>query len=291
LSGAGAGVAQSRAQPLARAAHRARAPFLLWALLQSALPGGAGDNPLPDDTQARQLGVRALPSILPYVESTDSDVRLRARSLAIRIVLDSYEAHAPEGMRLVPGPVRLTTKTATCEGGFYLGVHEVTVAEVREFARGSDIEDRWAALDGNLPATGVSLEEARAFAAARGARLPTLDEHSRAARGGGRLRYPWGDRFDPARVNSRESGRGRPEPVGAHEAGVSVHGIHDLLGNVAEWTETPADRRRYVVTGGSYRWYAEVPPAPYKLEPTSRLSDVGFRLAKSLPPLLTPGPE
>ena len=272
-------------------ARRARTAFVLVALFHCALRGGAVDDALPGDAEARLLGPRALPRILPHVDAADPDVRLRARSLAIRIVLDAYEAQAPEAMRLVPGPVRLTTKAATCEGGFYLGVHEVTVAEFRAFARGRDIEDRWANHDGHLPASGVSLEEARAFAAAKGARLPTLDEHSRASRGGGRLRYPWGDRFDPARVNSRECGRGRPEPVGAHEAGASVHGIHDLLGNVAEWTETPADRRRFLVVGGSYRWYAETPPAPYKLEPSSRLSDVGFRLAKSLPPLLTDGPE
>jgi formylglycine-generating enzyme required for sulfatase activity len=88
-------------------------------------------------------------------------------------------------------------------------------------------------------------------------------------------------------VNSREAGRGAPEPVGSRPGGLSVHGIADLLGNVAEWTETRADRRRYLVAGGSYRWYAEIGPPPYKLEVSSRLPDVGFRLAKSLPPLLT----
>jgi formylglycine-generating enzyme required for sulfatase activity len=176
-------------------------------------------------------------------------------------------------------------------------VHEVTADDFANFARAAGLPDRQAAAEGatdaraNLPATNVSLEEARAYAAARGARLPTQDELLRAARGGGRLRYPWGARFDPARLNSREAGRGAPEPVGARKAGVSVQGIADLLGNVAEWTETPADRHRFVVAGGSYRSYAKSPPAPYRLEPSARLPDVGFRLAKSLPPLLTDGAE
>lgn len=274
----------------ARGRRRAGAPLVLIALLQLA-SRGAADAALPTEAEARRLGPAALPRILPHVDARDPDVRIRARALAKRIVLDYYEAQAPEGMRLVPGPVRLTARTATCDGGFYLGVHEVTLKEFREFARARNLADRWADGDPDLPATNVSLEEARAFASAHNARLPALAELSKAARGGGRLRYPWGDRFDPARVNSREAGRGRPEPVGSHAGGLSVHGIHDLLGNVAEWTETPAGRRRFLVAGGSYRWYAELAPAPYKLEPPSRLADVGFRLAKSLPPLLTGAPE
>ncbi len=263
---------------------------LLIALLLLAPRVGAADA-LPTDTEARQLGLASLPRILPHVDAADPGVRVRARALAKRIVLDYYEAQAPEGMRLVPGAVRLTALAATCDGGFYLGVHEVTLREFREFARERKLPDRWSEGDGSLPATNVSLEEARAYAASKDARLPTLDELSKATRGGGRLRYPWGDRFDPARTNSREAGRGGPEPVGSRPGGLSVHGLHDLLGNVAEWTETPAGRRTFVVAGGSYRWHAESPPAPYKLEPPSRLADVGFRLAKSLPPLLTPAPE
>ncbi|MFI5403666.1 MAG: formylglycine-generating enzyme family protein, partial [Planctomycetota bacterium] len=281
----------TRRPPAPLEQRAARAGRLLIALLALAPGGAAEEHQLPAEADARARGPAALASILPLVDSKDPDVRVRARALAERLVLDYSEAQAPEGRRLVPGQIRHTAHTATCDQGFYLGVHEVTLREFREFARKSGLADRWAEGDGNLPATNVSLEEARAFASAKGARLPTLDELSKAARGGGRLRYPWGDRFDPARVNSREAGLGRPEPVGSRKAGVSVHGIADLLGNVAEWTETPADRHRFLVAGGSYRWYAQSPPAPYKLEASSRLPDVGFRLAKSLPPLLTDAPE
>lgn len=251
----------------------------------------AAEDALPAESEARRLGLAALPRLLAHVDAEDPDIRVRARALARCVVLDHYETHAPAGMRFVPGRIVVTARGATCEG-FYLGTHEVTVAEFRVFALAGGLPDRWpGTVDGSLPASNVSLEEARAYAAKHNARLPTEDELHRAARGGGRLRYPWGERFDPARVNSREAGRGRPEPVGARKSGLSVQGIADLLGNVAEWTETPADRNRFVVAGGSYRWYARATPPPYKLEPSARLDDVGFRLAMSLPPLLTGAPE
>jgi len=240
---------------------------------------------MPNESEARRAGRQALPGILAKIASSDPDVRMRARVLARRIVLDYYEAQAPEGMRLIPGKLKIAATGVQNDGGFYLGVHEVTLGEFRAFARENDLADLWDDGDARLPATNVSLEEAREYAKSCGARLPTLEELACATHGGGRLRYPWGERFDPARVNSREAGRAGPAPVGSCPGGLSIQGIADLLGNVAEWTETAADRRRFVVTGGSYRWYAEQPPAPYKLEPTARLPDVGFRLAKSLPSL------
>jgi len=270
--------------PSAHGAPRLHKVILLFPLFLLA-PGGDAADKLPAETEARQRGPAALPGILAQINAEDPDIRTRARFLAKRIASDYYEGNAPEGMRVVPGDIVVIATGVTCENGFYLGAHEVTVGEFRDFARKRGLADAWknAALD--LPVTNVSLVEARAFAEGRGARLPTVEELSRASHGGGRLRYPWGERFDPARVNSREAGRGGPEPVGSRPGGLSVDGIADLLGNVAEWTETPAGHRRFVVAGGSYRWYAELPPPPYKLEPPSRLPDVGFRLAKSLPPL------
>ncbi|HEX5137786.1 MAG TPA: SUMF1/EgtB/PvdO family nonheme iron enzyme [Planctomycetota bacterium] len=226
-----------------------------------------------------------MPAILAKIASSDPDVRMRARALARRIAIDYYEAQAPDGMRLIPGTLAITATGVKSEGGFYLGVYEVTLGEFRVFAHKENLAGLWKDGAADLPATDVSLEEARAFAKWRDARLPTLEELACATHGGGRLRYPWGQRFDPARVNSREAGRATPAPVGSCPGGLSIQGIADLLGNVAEWTETAADRRRFVVAGGSYRWYAEQPPQPYKLEPASRLPDVGFRLAKSLPAL------
>jgi hypothetical protein len=268
-----------------------RARAAVFALLAAAPVSRAADT-LPAEHEARVRGPEVLATLLAHVEAEDPDVRVRARRLAKLVALDYYEAHAPEGMRLVPGPITVTPRCVRCERGFYLAVREVTLAEFREFAASRKLVDRWADGDAGLPVTNVSLEEARAYAEARGARLPTLEELTRAARGGGRLRYPWGQRFDPARVNSRESGLGKAEPAGSRAGGVSVHGIADLLGNVAEWTETPADKRMFFAAGGSYRGYARhAVLATYRLEPQARLVDVGFRLARTLPALPAAPPQ
>ncbi len=88
----------------------------------------------------------------------------------------------------------------------------------------------------------VSLAEARAYARFRGARLPTESELQRAAYAtpdGGLRRFPWGDEPDPDAVRGNFGFRSwAPEPVGARPAGVSAWGVHELVGNGWEWTET-----------------------------------------------------
>jgi hypothetical protein len=245
------------------------------------------DDP-PDDAALRARGIEALPAVLRHVESEDADRRLRARRLARSIVLDYFEAKAPEGLKLVPGRLHIAASGVRMEGGFYLGRTEVTLRAFRAYAKKAGVDGaRWAEGDAALPVGAVTLEEARAFAKAQGARIPTRDELEFAATSGSRYRFPWGDRFDPGRVNSRDSAAGKAEPVGSHADGASAHGIADLVGNVAEWTETPTrpGSRKFLVVGGSYETWARARFVTYKLDERHRLPDVGFRLARSLPEL------
>lgn len=87
----------------------------------------------------------------------------------------------------------------------------------------------------------VSHDQAAAYSAWAGMRLPTEAEFQRAAYGApdGRSRiYPWGDALPDAMHGNFDFERFDPEPVDAHPAGASAWEIEDLVGNGWEWTSS-----------------------------------------------------
>jgi iron(II)-dependent oxidoreductase len=107
----------------------------------------------------------------------------------------------------------------------------------------------------NKPVTWVSIEDARAYAAWAGKRLPREWEWQYAAQAGDGRRYPWGNDWDEARVPAMNRGRTlcAPEDVDAHPDGASPFGVLDLVGNVWQWTDEYEDEhtRAAVLRGGS----------------------------------------
>lgn len=110
----------------------------------------------------------------------------------------------------------------------------------------------------NHPVVMVSQEDVRAYAGwlskrtGKTWRLPTELEWEKAARGTDGRRFPWGDSYDPKRLNSHDLGPFDTMPVGGFPSGVSPFGLLDPAGQVFEWTSTPAGKGRFIVKGGSW---------------------------------------
>ena len=111
---------------------------------------------------------------------------------------------------------------------------------------------------GDHPVVLVSYADAVVFAAwlsretGQRWRLPTEAEWEKAARGTEGRRFPWGDAFDPARLNSHDRGPFETMPVGQFPDGASPFGVLDAAGQVFEWTATDAGPGRHIVKGGSW---------------------------------------
>jgi len=185
---------------------------------------------------------------------------------------------------------------------FNVDIYPVTNAEYKEFvdATGHNPPRTWddgTYADGTAdhPVTWVNWNDAKAYCEWAGKRLPTEFEWERAARGTDGRTYPWGDAFDAAKCNSKESGLGGTSAVGSYPDGASPDGVFDMAGNVWEWTAdwyqgyrgTRYELSRYgeqykVLRGGSWFDGGELQRTTTRksFDPNQGFSTIGFRCAE-----------
>jgi len=148
------------------------------------------------------------------------------------------------------------------------------------------------AVDRARAAGKLTRAEVLAYCTQKNGRLPTEDEWIAAAATAKARRYPWGDTGAVCRraawgLLAGPCGHGAtgPDTVGAHVDGDGALGVHDLAGNVAEWTSTEASGKG-VVVGGSYRTElaAELRTwAHSEVDPASQDPAIGGRCAYDRP--------
>lgn len=139
---------------------------------------------------------------------------------------------------------------------------EVTRAQYAEFLQATgyrlpSVDETWAedgyAWSGATPDPAlaqhpvvlVSWYDAREYCRWRGARLPTDAEWERAALGAAGRAWPWGETWDPLRLNHGQAaapyfddsdGFLKTSPVGSFPSGATPEGLLDTFGNAWEWT-------------------------------------------------------
>jgi formylglycine-generating enzyme required for sulfatase activity len=175
---------------------------------------------------------------------------------------------------------------------------------------------------GQHPMNCVSWDMAQSYCSAQGARLPTEAEWELAARGRDGRRYPWGDAEPTARrmnacgkeclawakargikpepMFAEDDGWATTAPVGSFPSGDSPFGLHDVVGNVREWTNDfyadytnsaqtdptgPATGTERVTRGAAWNATStEVAHTAFRSHesPDARRYAVGFRCARPL---------
>ena len=189
---------------------------------------------------------------------------------------------------------------------FYIDVHEVTNDDYAKFVDATNhrppltwSNGSYQAGDGRKPTTGVTWDDANAYAEWAKKRLPTEEEWEFAARGADGRHYSWGNDWRQESANANGTGQA-VEDVGSFK-GASPFGAFDMIGNAWEWTASdfrahPGGRLPAnlpggdlkVIRGGSYESPKEYATTTYRTGWPARgaktYAQTGFRCARDITP-------
>ncbi|MHC4598908.1 MAG: SUMF1/EgtB/PvdO family nonheme iron enzyme [Planctomycetota bacterium] len=183
---------------------------------------------------------------------------------------------------------------------FYVSPNEITVKEYAAFLKttaGAAHEPLdWEAQQDNPnhPVVGISLEDAKAYAASLRCEIPTEEEWEKAARGTDGRPWPWGKEFKKGLSNTYEAKKRGPAAVTAFQRDKSPFKCFNMAGNVAEWTASPYaaypggegkfPEGMVVIRGGDFsfgRKYARC-FSRRGIKPEAKKPFVGFRIVRRI---------
>jgi formylglycine-generating enzyme required for sulfatase activity len=253
------------------------------------------------DTQAAQLAavarVQPTPNIPIKPEESDPafDREITGKDGAPMMLVK-------EGPFLYGSPTKRLVLPA-----FYMDKYEVVVRLYAAFQQATvhEVPAHWAEQEklvgtGDRPVVEVGWQDAEDYCRYYGKRLPTEEEWEKAARGTDGRIYPWGNQKPTYPWNIQNpteplalrylswgdyaTGFALLGVVGRHAADVSPYGIHDLAGNIREWTSSNSlnsDPNLRILRGTSWMfgpaWSEGIPQKMASQITTRNYTDIGFR--------------
>ena len=189
---------------------------------------------------------------------------------------------------------------------FFIDINEVTNEDYEKFVKAANhpapamwTSGSFASGHGRRPITGVTWDDANAYARWAGKRLPTEVEWEFAAHGTDGGMYPWGWGWRTGLANANGANQSMVDG-GTYKSGASPFGVFDMVGNAWEWTAS--DFRAYpggrlpqnlpagelkVIRGGTYDSTEKYATTTYRAGWPARgartYDQTGFRCAKDAP--------
>ena len=237
-----------------------------------------------ENRKQREAASREAARVRARLEAAAAARRAEADARAEKLVQAreaERRAREQEQNRLEEAFARTVKGMVSVSGGtteeFYIDPQEVTVSQYR--AHDSAYRPDEFSSGANMPATGLTFQEASVYCRSVGKRLPTREEWVAACFGGGGSLYSYGGSYDAAKARTGLQWSDGAAPVGGSAA--NNYGAQDMVGNVWEWVDGHYDTARTLRSAMGGSWLDGQDRAKCTGEswasPGARPANVGFR--------------